>query len=159
MSRPAKNRIQIVKDLDWRLRSFTTSAVLAANSIAQKVGMGANELKCAELLVRMGPMSAGKLAELAGLTTGAITGIVDRLEKAGWAKRVADPNDRRRVIIHPGPQETDVVDGLYNSYVNSLTGLLARYSDSELVMITEFIEGLIQLNHEQAKSLGQNEDK
>lgn len=121
--------------------------------------MGTNELKCAELLVRMGPMSAGKLAELAGLTTGAITGIVDRLENAGWAKRVADPNDRRRVIIHPGPQETDVVDGLYNSYVDSLTGLLERYSDSELVLITEFIQGLIQLNHEQAKSPGQNEDK
>lgn len=155
MSRPTKTRIQIVKDLDWRLRTFTTSAVLAANSIAQKVGMGANELKCAEFLVRMGPMSAGKLAELAGLTTGAITGIVDRLEKAGWAKRVADPNDRRRVIIHPGPQETETVDGLYNSYMDSLTKLLASYSNSELVLITEFIDGLIKLNHEQANNLEQ----
>jgi len=156
MSRPTKNRIQIVKDLDWRLRNFTTSAVLAANSIAQKVGMGMNELKCAELLVRMGPMSAGKLAELAGLTTGAITGIVDRLEKAGWAKRVADPNDRRRVIIHPGPQETETVDGLYNTYMDSLTNLLAGYSDDELVLMTEFIDGLIKLNNEQANSLNQS---
>lgn len=150
MSRPTKTRNQILKDLDWRLRNFTTSAVLAANSIAQQVGMGANELKCAELLVRMGPMSAGKLAELAGLTTGAITGIVDRLEKAGWAKRVADPNDRRRVIIHPGPQETETVDGLYSAYMNSLIKFLAGYSDDELILITEFIDGLIKLNHEQA---------
>lgn len=156
MSRPTKTRIQIVKDLDWRLRNFTTSAVLAANSIAQKVGMGMNELKCAELLVRMGPMSAGKLAELAGLTTGAITGIVDRLEKAGWAKRVADSNDRRRVIIHPGPQETEAVDGLYNSYMDSLTNLLAGYSDDELVLMTEFIDGLIKLNNEQANRLNQS---
>ncbi|HJS19998.1 MAG TPA: MarR family transcriptional regulator [Anaerolineales bacterium] len=156
MSRPTKTRIQIVKDLDWRLRNFTTSAVLAASSIAQKVGMGINELKCAELLVRMGPMSAGKLAELAGLTTGAITGIVDRLEKAGWAKRVADPNDRRRVIIHPGPQETDVVDGLYNSYVDSLTNLLTGYSDDELILVTGFIDGLIKLNNEQANRLNQS---
>ena len=155
MSRPTKTRIQILKDLDWRLRSFTTSAVLAANSIAQKVGMGVNELRCAELLVRMGPMSAGKLAELAGLTTGAITGIVDRLEKAGWAKRVADPNDRRRVIIHPGPQETETVDGLYNSYIDSLTKFLAGYSDDELILIIEFIDGLIKLNHEQANNFKQ----
>jgi DNA-binding MarR family transcriptional regulator len=157
MSRATKTRIQIVKDLDWTLRGFTTSAVLAANSIAQKVGMGMNELKCAELLVRMGPMSAGKLAGLAGLTTGAITGIVDRLEKAGWARRVADPNDRRRVIVHPGPQDTATVDGLYTDYMDSLSALLGNYSDSELVLITGFIDGLIKLNREQAKRFHQNE--
>jgi DNA-binding MarR family transcriptional regulator len=157
MSRTTKTRIQIVKGLDWRLRSFTTSAVLAANSVAQKVGMGMNELKCAEFLVRMGPMSAGKLAELAGLTTGAITGIVDRLEKAGWAKRVADPTDRRRVIVHPGPQDTATVDELYTDYMDSLSALLEDYSDSELVLITGFIDGLIQLNQEQAKRLHADE--
>lgn len=156
MSTPEKNRTQIVQELDLQLRTFTTSAVLAANSIAQKVGMGMNELKCAEFLVRIGPMSAGKLAEMAGLTTGAITGIVDRLEKAGWAKRVADPNDRRRVIIHPGPQETETVDGLYNAYMDSLTNLLADYSDDELVLMTEFIDGLIKLNKEQASRLDQS---
>ena len=99
----------------------------------------------------MGPMSAGKLGKLAGLTTGAITGIVDRLEKAGWAKRVADSHDRRSVIIHPGPQDTATVDGLYDSYMDSLTKLLKGYSDAELVLITEFIDGLITINNEQAE--------
>ncbi len=150
MSRPSKSRTEIVKDLDWRLRTFTTSAVLSANSIAQKVGLGPNDLRCAEILIRMGPLSAGKLGKLAGLTTGAITGIVDRLEKAGWAKRAADSHDRRRVIIHPGPQDTATVDGLYDSYMDSLTKLLKGYSDSELVLITEFIDGLIKINNEQA---------
>lgn len=150
MSSLSKNRIEIIKDLDWRLRTFTTSAVLAATSIAQQVGMGANDLKCAEILIRLGPMSAGELGEKAGLTTGAITGIVDRLENAGWAKRMADPNDRRRVIIHPGPQDTATVTGLYDSYMRSLTALLERYSDPELALITEFIEGMIKINYEQA---------
>jgi DNA-binding MarR family transcriptional regulator len=95
-------------------------------------------------------MSAGKLGELAGLTTGAITGIVDRLEKAGWAKRGSDPNDRRRVIIFPGPQDTQAVAGLYDTYMESLTKLLEGYSDSDLILITEFIDGLIKINHEQA---------
>ena len=150
MSSFSKNRAEIIEALDWRLRGFTTSAVLAANSIAQRVGMGANDLKCGEILVRMGPMSAGKLGEIAGLTTGAITGIVDRLEKAGWARRGADPNDRRRVIIYPGPQDTETVTGLYDTYMESLTRLLEGYSDAELTLITEFIDGLIKINHEQA---------
>lgn len=151
MSRPSKSRTEIVKELDWRLRAFTTSAVLSAHTIAQKAGLGTNDLRCAEILIRMGPMSAGKLGKLAGLTTGAITGIVDRLEKAGWAKRAADSHDRRSVIIHPGPQDTATVDGLYDSYMDSLTKLLKGYADSELVLITEFIDGLIKINNEQAE--------
>lgn len=150
MSSSPKNRAQIISDLDWQLRTFTTSAVLAANSIAQKMGMGTNDLKCAEILIRMGPMSAGKLGELAGLTTGAITGIVDRLEQAGWAKRRPDPNDRRRVMVYPGPQDSARMEGLYDTYMDSLRKLLASYSDSELSMLTEFINKLIQLNYEQA---------
>jgi DNA-binding MarR family transcriptional regulator len=144
------SRAEIIAGLDWRLRNLTTSAVLAANAIARKAGLGPNDLKCAELLIRMGPMSAGKLGELAGLTTGAITGILDRLEKAGWARRVADPNDRRRVMIHPGPQETETLTGLYTTYMESLWKLLEGYSDAELILITRFIDDLIALNHEQA---------
>jgi DNA-binding MarR family transcriptional regulator len=150
MSSSLNSLAQNVSDLDWRLRTFTTSAVLAANSIAQKVGMGANDLKCVEILIRMGPLNAGKLGELAGLTTGAITGIVDRLEQAGWAKRGPDPNDRRKVIIYPGPQDSARMKGLYNDYMDSLRKLLASYSDSELILLTEFINKLIQLNYDQA---------
>jgi DNA-binding MarR family transcriptional regulator len=151
MSRSSKSRTEIIANLDWRLRELTTSAVLAANAIARKVGMGPNDLKCGEILVRRGPMSAGELAEMAGLTTGAITGIVDRLEKAGWARRALDPNDRRRVIIYPGPQDTETMAGLYGSHMESLAKLVEGYSDAELVLITEFIDRLIKINQEQAE--------
>ncbi len=149
-SSPSKSRPEIIENLDWRLRTFTTSTVLAANAIARKVGMGANDLRCAEILVRKGPMTAGELGELAGLTTGAITGIVDRLEKAGWAKRAPDPHDRRRVIIYPGPQDTATIEGLYDSHIESLRRLVESYSDSELILITDFIDRLIKINYEQA---------
>jgi DNA-binding MarR family transcriptional regulator len=150
MSIPEKSREEIVTELDWRLRRFTTSAVLAANAIAQRVGMGVNDLRCAEILIRQGPMSAGALGELAGLTTGAITGIVDRLEKAGWARRAPDPHDRRKVIIHPGPQDTATLTGLYDTYMELLNRHLENYSDQELLLISQFIEGLIQINHQHA---------
>lgn len=157
MSRPTKTRIQLVKDLDLRLRNFNTSAVLSATSIAQKVGMGVNEFRCAEFLVRMGPMTAGKLAELTGLTTGAITGILDRLEKAGWAKRVPDPNDRRRIFIHPVPRDSNTVDGLYDDYMSALMDLLNKYSDSELALVSEFIDEITKLNQVQAERLFNSE--
>jgi DNA-binding MarR family transcriptional regulator len=63
---------------------------------------------------------------------------------------VADPNDRRRVMIYPGPQDTEAVAGLYDASMESLTKLLEGYSDAELILITEFIEGMIKINHEQA---------
>jgi DNA-binding MarR family transcriptional regulator len=150
MSRSKISRAEIIENLDWRLRNLSTSTVLAATTIARKAGMGPNELKCAEILVRLGAMSAGKLAEKSGLTTGAITGIVDRLEKAGWAKRVPDPQDRRRVIIEPGPQDTEVMSGLYEGHMKSLNELLEDYSDSELLLITEFIDKLIKINIKQS---------
>jgi DNA-binding MarR family transcriptional regulator len=98
----------------------------------------------------MGPLTAGRLAELSGLTTGAITGVVDRLERAGWAHREADPNDRRRVIIVPVPQETPKVAGLYESYGRAISTLLADYDDEELAMILEFINRFSSITSQEA---------
>jgi DNA-binding MarR family transcriptional regulator len=113
--------------------------------------MGSNDFKCAELLVRNGPMTAGQLAKATGLTTGAITGIVDRLEKAGWARREDDPNDRRRVIIHPGPQDNQkTADDLYQSHAILMDRLLSDYTDDQLYFILQFIRRLTSLNFEEA---------
>ncbi|OGO33736.1 MAG: hypothetical protein A2W35_12275 [Chloroflexi bacterium RBG_16_57_11] len=144
-------RKELTKQIDWALRELSTSTVLAATSIAQKVGMGPNDLKCAELLVRNGPMTAGQLAQATGLTTGAITGIVDRLEKAGWARREADQHDRRRVIIHPGPQDNQKTAAeLYDSHQKALDHLLSDYSDEQLAFILEFIHSLSAINYKEA---------
>ncbi len=114
--------------------------------------MGANDLKCAELLVRKGPMTAGQLAEDSGLTTGAITGVVDRLERAGWARREADPADRRKVVIHPGPQDSGALTGLYDTYAAELTDLLRKYDVAELSVILGFVQKLSALNYRVAQS-------
>ncbi|MCC7447804.1 MAG: MarR family transcriptional regulator [Anaerolineae bacterium] len=143
-------RQQLSEQMDWALRDLSTSTVLAVTSIAQQVGMGPNDLKCAELLVRNGPMTAGQLADATGLTTGAITGIVDRLEKAGWARREPDPHDRRRVIIHPGPQDSKTVSGLYDAHMQAMNHLLADYTDEQLRMILQFVQRLVAMNYESA---------
>ena len=137
--------------MDWALRELSTTTVLAASAIAQKVGMGPNDLRCGELLVRNGPMTAGQLAKATGLTTGAITGIVDRLEKAGWAQRRADPADRRRVVIYPGPQDNErTAADLYAADQEKMDQLLAEYRDEELLLLLEFIRRLIAINRDEA---------
>jgi DNA-binding MarR family transcriptional regulator len=151
MSSPLTTREQLVQQIDWALRELSTSTVLAVTSIAQKIGMGPNDLRCGELLVRNGPMTAGQLARATGLTTGAITGIVDRLEKAGWARRRADPGDRRRVVIYPGPQENEkTAAALYAGHVERMNQLLAQYSDEQLALLLEFVQRLAAINRDEA---------
>jgi DNA-binding MarR family transcriptional regulator len=96
-------------------------------------------------------MTAGQLAKTTGLTTGTITGIVDRLEKAGWARRAADPHDRRRVIVHPGPQDNQKTAAeLYASHAEIMDQLLAEYNDEQLTFILQFVRRLTSINYEEA---------
>jgi DNA-binding transcriptional ArsR family regulator len=82
-------------------REVSARMVMFHQAIAERLGLNATDHKALDLLGRAGPITAGELAELTGLTTGAITGIIDRLEKAGFVRRENDPKDRRRVIIRP----------------------------------------------------------
>ncbi len=151
MSSPLPAREQLVQQIDWALRELSTSTVLAATAIAQKVGMGPNDLRCGELLVRNGPMTAGELAKATGLTTGAITGIVDRLEKAGWAQRRADPADRRRVVVYPGPQENEqTAAALYAGHIERMNQLLGQYGDEQLILLLDFVQRLTAINRDEA---------
>jgi DNA-binding MarR family transcriptional regulator len=90
------------------LRNFFTDANINTAIIitiydvaADELGLHITDHKCLDLINRFGAMPAGRLAGLTGLTTGAVTGVIDRLEEAGYVRRVEDPNDRRRTIVGP----------------------------------------------------------
>ena len=150
------NREELIQKFDWEVRQLSTATTMAASAIAQQIGMNSSDLQCAELLVRMGPLTAGQLAELSGLTTGAITGVVDRLERAGWAKREADSKDRRRVIIRALPQDSPAESSLYNPYTEAMSDLLADYNDEELGFILEFISRLTTVTSQMAAQIQAN---
>src|SRR5580658_1343216 len=86
---------------EWRGRELSNAVVLFHEKIAAHLGLNSAELKCLGLLDQHGPMTAGRLVELSRLTTGAITGVVDRLERAGYVRRERHPTDRRSVIVQP----------------------------------------------------------
>jgi len=102
--------------------------------------------KCLDLMRRFGAMPAGRLAELTGLTTGAVTGIIDRLEGAGYVRRTNDPKDRRRTIVEPirNKKLERKIEVTFMPLHKRMHKLLSSYSDSELAFLldatTEFIE-------------------
>ena len=121
-------------------RELGTRESLYGQAVAEQLGMNPTDLECGDLLVVSGPMTAGRLAELTGLTTGAITGVVDRLERAGLARRERDPNDRRRVIVQARSGADLMGDAAYAPRREALAEMAERYSDEELVVIVDFLE-------------------
>src|SRR5579862_3079248 len=101
MSRDSRRRVELLTSLNDGFRQLSAATILFHQAVADRLGMNITDHKCADILARTGPITAGELARRTGLTTGAITGVIDRLEKAGFVRRVRDENDRRRVIVEP----------------------------------------------------------
>lgn len=102
MSRDRHNQVTIQQeDLTLRMRGLGSRTVLYQQKVATSLGLYNNDFLSIDILQEKGPITAGELSKLTGLTTGSITTLVDRLEKNGFVRREHDPNDRRKVIIVP----------------------------------------------------------
>jgi DNA-binding MarR family transcriptional regulator len=131
-------------DLRGRLRRemrvFSAQTVLYTQAVADRLGVNLTDLHCAAILREAGPITAGRLAELTGLTTGAITGIVDRLVRAGYARRAPDPHDRRRVIVRLLPDKLEQeVAPLFAPMLQATADLSADFNEEALSRIIDFI--------------------
>jgi DNA-binding MarR family transcriptional regulator len=128
----------------WRLqvavREASAQGVLISQTIAARVGLNASDLECLDLMQLHGPRTAGELAKATGLTSGAITGLIDRLERAGYVARNGDPADRRRVVVRVRPENLAELNALYRPLQAASQDLNARYSDAELALIAGFME-------------------
>src|SRR5579859_1010991 len=116
------------RQLDQALRDAAVQTVLLHQALADRLGMNLTAFECFTLLTQHGPMPAGQLAELTGLTTGGITHAVDRLEKAGWVRRDSDPDDRRRVIIVPVAERAAEVTALLAPLGSATSALASEYA-------------------------------
>jgi len=152
---PRPDRAALLEAVGRELgRELSTRTVLLHQAIAERLGLNATDHKALDFLCRAGPLTAGQLAERTGLTTGAITGIIDRLEKAGFARRESDPSDRRRVIIQPRMEKiTHDLAPLFDSLARAMDELCARYSDQELVLIRDFMTRTIAILQEETAKL------
>src|SRR5262245_50684841 len=128
MSRRTPDRARLLAELLAEFRKLSTATVLLHQAVADRLGLNVTDHKCAELLARTGPVPAGELARLTGLTTGAVTGVIDRLEAAGFVRRAKDPADRRKVIVEPDVRRMERVIGpLFESMGRAAAELCGRY--------------------------------
>jgi DNA-binding MarR family transcriptional regulator len=154
MSREAQKRTELLVNLNEGFRQLSAATILFHQAIADRLGMNITDHKCADMLARNGAMTAGDLADYAGLTTGAITGVIDRLEKAGFVHRVKDPHDRRRVIVEPLSKRMEKeIAPLFQSMGRSATELCQRYSTEELAVIYDFTVRCQQLAIDETRKL------
>ncbi|WP_224250022.1 MarR family winged helix-turn-helix transcriptional regulator [Hyalangium gracile] len=134
------------------LRDFSDQDILFSQAIADRLGVTLTDLKCLSILERTGAVTAGRLAELTGLTSGAITGLIDRLEKGGWVRRVRDPKDRRHVIIEAVPDKGDAFDAAFGTSRGALDELISSYTPEQLECILDFLHrGAEMLREETAR--------
>ena len=98
-------------------------------------------------------MTAGRLAEATGLTTGAMTTVLDRLERAGYARRIRDAADRRRVLVELTPEAPAGAGDFYGEHMALAERLYQRYSEEQLELLLEFVREGRELNEREAAQL------
>jgi DNA-binding MarR family transcriptional regulator len=134
-------------------REFSTAVVVFNEAIGKLLGLSAVERKCIDVLRRLGPVTAGTIAEHTGLTTGAVTGLMDRLEKAGYVRRERDRHDRRKVVVQLLPnEEMDArLAAAFGPFGDDMAKIAANYSEAERRVIADWIarttEALVANTH------------
>jgi DNA-binding MarR family transcriptional regulator len=119
---------------------------LMGQAAADRVGINATDLNCLNILSFSGSLTAGELARATGLTTASITGVVDRLEAAGFVRRERDPVDRRRVVVTIVIEKAvREVASIFAPMIADWQQLASRYSDDELRLIVEFYDQMEQI--------------
>src|ERR1700688_1196718 len=138
LSRP-KARAALMEQLEHAVRRSSALGVLCGKPVASRVGISSSDLECLDFLNLEGRVTAGRLAEVTGLTTGAITGVVDRLEKAGFVRRERDAGDRRKVFIAAIPENTAKIGRFYQHMQQAMLEDWETYSDAELRLLLRFM--------------------
>jgi DNA-binding MarR family transcriptional regulator len=150
----SRNRQQLYAELGNEVRANQRATDVVDELICQLLGINRTDARCLDILDQHGSMSAGDLAEASRLTTGAITAVIDRLERAGLAGRVPDPSDRRRVLVELTPKAYAVSNELMVEPMRKLyTPMAARYSEEQLRLIIDFTRAGRELQERHAEWL------
>jgi DNA-binding MarR family transcriptional regulator len=135
-----KKKAALLRELGLEMRRMSAQSVLLSNAVAEQVGLSSSDLECLDFIVMAGneAITAGQLGAASGLTSGAVTGLIDRLEKAGFVRRDQDLADRRRVRIVPIDATIQRLSAYYTPLAQRTESLWAQYSEAQLRTILEF---------------------
>jgi DNA-binding MarR family transcriptional regulator len=132
---------ELLQALEEQTRELSTRTVLFHHFIGERLGLNPTDHKCLDVIIRAEtPMTATRLAKETGLSTGTITGVMDRLEKASYVRRKRDPNDRRLIYIKPLLDKAMIKMGpIFDPVKRATLNLYSNYTDEELKVILDFI--------------------
>jgi DNA-binding MarR family transcriptional regulator len=136
----ASPKRQLIDELIFAFRASGNQDSAFENLAADRLGVNRTDLHCLNAIENAGGLTAGELAAEVGLTSGAVTGVVDRLERAGFARRVPDPADRRRVKVEVTPEFYARAKQIWGPLAADWEAALASgFTAAELARITEFL--------------------
>jgi DNA-binding MarR family transcriptional regulator len=121
---------------EWRLLAAAND--IADQAVADYLGINRTDARCLEIIERLGGVTAGRLARESGLSTGAVTTVLDRLERSGLARRTSDPEDRRRVVVEMTPVARRANEELSRPFVAAAVEQMLGYSEEELALLREY---------------------
>lgn len=139
MSTPEYGRSEKIEQLMREMRLMSSFDALFSQAVAERVGMHSTDIETMDLLNTLGPMTAGELSERTGLTSGATTRLIDRLERVGYVRRCSDEADRRCVIIEPVMENLEELGALFQPLADGMAELWSRFNDDELDVIIDFV--------------------
>lgn len=134
-------------------RRHSTAAVLFHHAVAERLGLGPADHKCLDLLLERGSMTGSQLAAITGLTTGAITGVVNRLERAGYLRRQPDPDDGRKQLLSPAPEGLREVQAVFRGIRPAPESLVEGFDTDQLAAIAEFLTRAADFSRDRAVAL------
>ena len=120
------------------------NVVVFNTQVADQLGLGVSDMQFMTYLMQEGPLSPGRLSELSGLKSGSVTGVIDRLEAAGYVHRERDETDRRKVRVVLNTERLQSAESPYAGQAAQLRGVLESFGPLELDVIARFLERLNQ---------------
>jgi DNA-binding MarR family transcriptional regulator len=144
----ADRKQQLLARLGEQVRRMGAQSVLISKTVAARFGLNTSDLECLDLIYLRGHASAGELARATGLTSGAVTALIDRLERAGYVERTDDPTDRRRREVRIVAEAIEPIQAVYQPMQMRMFKLWSSYSARDLAVILEFVSRSTDLSVE-----------
>jgi DNA-binding MarR family transcriptional regulator len=135
------------------LRALSTEIDRLDQVAAGRYGLNRTDMRALDIVGRAGPLAPSDLAQLMGFTTGGVTTVIDRLERAGYARRQPDPADRRRQIVAITEATASRDQEVFGSLIRQTAVLLSGYTDEQLRLIDDFLNRTQQLTASYADGL------
>ena len=150
----ARRRRRSITEVKEALRELNSQLSLLNHHVGDRLGLKDVDLECLDVIARHGPLTPSALARRAGLHPATITGILDRLERAGWVARDRDPSDRRAILIRPLRDRSAELFRLYAGMNRSMDELCEGYSDEELELLAGFLRRTTDAGRAATEDLG-----